>query len=184
MKRHRRNIHESGHAHELTFSCYHGFPFLKSDRCCQWLCEAINESRETYRYSLWAYVFMPDHVHMIIYPHDEKPDLGNIKRSIKGPVGTKAIQYLQEHSPEWLDKITRQRGDRTERLFWQSGGGYDRNVTSPAMLLKMIDYIHANPVRKGLVETPSDWKWSSSGWFDDETDGPLHLDPVPKDWLE
>jgi hypothetical protein len=28
----------------------------------------------------------------------------------------------------------------------------------------MIDYVHANPVRKGLVVRPADWKWSSAGW--------------------
>jgi hypothetical protein len=30
----------------------------------------------------------------------------------------------------------------------------------------MIDYIHGNPVRKGLVEKPEDWKWSSAGWLE------------------
>jgi hypothetical protein len=30
----------------------------------------------------------------------------------------------------------------------------------------MIEYIHANPVRRGLVQRPEDWKWSSSGWAD------------------
>ena len=36
-------------------------------------------------------------------------------------------------------------------LFWQSGGGFDRNVNEPRALMAMIDYIHLNPVRRGLV---------------------------------
>ena len=32
----------------------------------------------------------------------------------------------------------------------------------------MIDYIHANPVRRQLVEKPEDWKWSSAGWSDEK----------------
>ena len=149
-----------------------------------WLSEAIEESRVELNYSLWAYVFMPDHVHLIVYPHDKKPDLGVIRRSIKGPVGKKAIEYLEEHAPEWLSKITRQRGEKTERLFWQSGGGHDRNIQSSITLMKMIDYIHANPVRKGLVEAPCDWKWSSASWFAGESENPLRVDQIPKDWLE
>jgi putative transposase len=45
--------------------------------------------------------------------------------------------------------------------FWQPGGGYDRNITDKDTLVRMIDYIHENPVRKGLVTDPLDWKWSS-----------------------
>jgi len=35
---------EPGLAHELTFSCYHGFAFLKAERTCQWLAEAVDET--------------------------------------------------------------------------------------------------------------------------------------------
>ena len=45
------------------------------------------------------------------------------------------------------------------RAFWQSGGGYDRNITSPKTLLRMIDYLHENPVRKKLVTSSLDWYW-------------------------
>jgi putative transposase len=41
--------------------------------------------------------------------------------------------------------------------FWQRGGGYDRNITELATLLSMIDYIHHNPARRGLVKPPTDW---------------------------
>jgi putative transposase len=51
------------------------------------------------------------------------------------------------------------------RRFWQPGGGYDRNITSTEALRAMIDYIHANPVRRGLVARPEDWEWSSARWY-------------------
>ena len=71
-------------------------------------------------------------------------------------IGRKAIEFLAAHVPHWLPRITRSRGQTTERLFWQSGGGYDRNVITQKTLLKMIDDIHANPVCRGLVERPRD----------------------------
>ena len=95
---------------------------------------------------------MPDHAHLIVYPTRADYDMGAILRAIKGPVGASAIAYLRAEAPEWLSRISITRGGRTERLFWQSGGGYDRNVTNGKTLLAMIDYLHANPVRKGLCE--------------------------------
>ena len=46
--------------------------------------------------------------------------------------------------------------------FWQRGGGYDRNVRDHAELIEKIGYVHANPVRRGLVERDAEWSWSSA----------------------
>ncbi len=183
MARHRKSINEVGHAHELTFTCYRRFPFLKAERTCQWLAEAIDTARTEHSFLLWAYVFMPDHAHVILLPTSEEHPISSILKAIKAPVGRQGVEFLEANAPQWLPKITRQRGQKTERLFWQSGGGYDRNVIAPKTLLKMIDYLHANPVRKGLVTRPRDWKWSSAAWYDDRSPIPLAVDPIPADWL-
>ena len=58
----------------------------------------------------------------------------------------------------------------------QQGGGYDRNIRSRKELWEKIDYIHANPVRKGSCEHPADWKWSSAAQYYEASDGSLKLD--------
>jgi len=63
---HRKAINTPGHAHELTFSCYHRFQFLKAERTSQWLAEAIQSARVKHSFDLWAFVFMPEHVHLIV----------------------------------------------------------------------------------------------------------------------
>jgi putative transposase len=138
-----------GHAHELTFSCYRRYPFLKAERSCRWLAEAMNVARERHSFWLWAFVFMPDHAHLILYPRAAEYRMDRIFEALKQPVGAKAIGYLREINSPWLARLTRRRGKRTERLFWQSGGGYDRNITSPQTLLTMIDYLHESPVARG-----------------------------------
>lgn len=182
--RHRRNFNIPGHAHELTFSCYKRYQFLKSDRTCRWLAEAIDEARAKWRFDLWTYVFMPEHVHLILHPRDAAYDIAQIRKAIKDPVARQAIKYLEVHSPHWLSRITRRRGGHTERLFWKSGGGFDRNVTESATLLAMIDYLHLNPVRRGLVERAEDWKWSSAAWFLGAGDPPLVPDSIAPEWLD
>jgi putative transposase len=126
---------------------------------------------------------MPDHMHLIVYPRRNQYDIAAILEAIKRPVGSKAIRFLQHTGSPWLSRLTRQRGARTERLFWQSGGGYDRNITSPRTLLAMIDYLHMNPVRKGFVADPCQWEWSSARYFVGGT-SPLAIDPIPVEWLD
>jgi putative transposase len=127
---------------------------------------------------------MPDHVHLILCPQESQYDIAVIQQAIKSPVATRAIKYLENYQPNWLMKITRTRGTKTERLFWQSGGGYDRNITGGKVLRQMIDYLHLNPVRKQLAERASDWRWSSAAWYEGVTkDAPLKIGPIPDEWL-
>ncbi len=159
-------INEPGHAHELTFSCFRRLQLLKAEQTCEWLADSINEARRELNFLLWAYVFMPEHVHLIVYPQQPNYDVSQILKRIKEPVGRKAVKFLRESSPDWLPRITVQRGKRRERRFWQAGGGYDRNAQEATTILAMIDYIHANPVRRGLVTLAEDWKWSSAAWVE------------------
>src|SRR5262245_56395676 len=103
---------------------------------------------------------MPDHVHLLVCPTRPDYDVRLILQKIKEPVGRQAIKYLRSQAAHWLSRITVQRGTRLERRFWQAGGGFDRNVTEPDIVLAMIEYIHANPVRRGLVSSAEVWKWS------------------------
>jgi putative transposase len=132
----RRRYYEPGQAHELTFSCYHRYPFLNGDRTRRWFIEALDDARRKMRFELWAYVIMPEHVHVLIVPHELKPDIGSIVGTIKEPVARKAIRFLVEHSPQWLDRITVREGKRLRRRFWQAGGGYDRNVVEVATAMR------------------------------------------------
>ncbi|MEZ5944243.1 MAG: transposase [Planctomycetaceae bacterium] len=184
QRRHRQNINEAGHAHELTWSCYQGYPFLGRERCCLWLVDAIQQARETFDFDIWAWVFMPNHVHIIVHPRRKSYDIATIRQRIKEPVARQALRWLRENESDWLPRLQRQRGKRLEHLFWQSGGGYDRNITEGTTLLKMINYIHENPVRKELVTRGRDWKWSSAAWYVDQSEVPIIPDAIPPDWLE
>jgi putative transposase len=166
----------------LTFTCFQRHRFLASERTCRWLADAIEVARERLDFSLWAFVFMPDHAHLIVLPRRAEHKISGILGAIKEPVGRKAIKYLEVNAPQWLPRITRRRGQRIERLFWQSGGGFDRNIFEPTTLMAMIEFLHLNPVRQELVERTLDWRWSSAGWFLGEEHCGLVPDPIPPEW--
>jgi putative transposase len=98
QRRTRRTYNVPGHAHELTFSCYRKFEFLKAERTCLWLAEAIEAVRTEMDVGLWAYVFMPDHVHLIIRPRRPVYDVASILRAIEEPVGRRAAWFIAKIS--------------------------------------------------------------------------------------
>jgi putative transposase len=86
-------------------------------------------------------------------------------QAVKEPVARRAIRYWKSNAPDWLARLTVREGKRIRHRFWQPGGGYDRNLTSAEALRAVIDYLHANPVRRGLVAKVEDWEWSSARWY-------------------
>jgi len=108
---------------------------------------------------------MPEHVHVLVYPGDAAQQMSRFLQAVKEPPARKALRYLEANAPHWLSRLTVREGQRLRRRFWQPGGGYDRNITSVQTLRAMIEYIHANPVRRGLVTRTEDWEWSSARWY-------------------
>ncbi len=166
-----------GDAHFLTFSFYRRLPLLSKDRTRWWLVDEIARARQKLEFDLWAWVIMPEHVHLLVYPRLSCHHTKDILYGIKRPVGTKAIGYLKRQHSDFLQKLTVVSGDRTYCKFWQAGPGYDRNLNEPRAIHDTIDYIHQNPVRRGLVLQAEDWIWSSArDWAGLDSPIPLRVD--------
>ena len=157
-----RHFDLPGDAHFLTFSCFHRLPLLNKDRTRRWLVDAIAEARRKHRFDLWAWVIMPEHVHLLVYPQDVEYKVSRILSCIKRPVAQKAIAYLHSRRSPFLEQLTVRTRLRSIRKFWQAGPGQDHNIYDPQTAHRVVDYIHNNPVKRGLVSQPCDWLWSSA----------------------
>lgn len=176
----RKAFNDRGHANELTFGCHQRLPLLGKDRSRQWFVEALDFARRRWRFELWAYVIMPEHVHILLYPTSAHYDISLILKSIKLSVSRKAMMFLKEQAPQWLERLkVVWPGGRTEHRFWQQGGGYDRNILNEKVAWASINYIHENPVRRGLVESRTEWRWSSARWYEGMDDVVLPMDNIP-----
>lgn len=170
-----RRWNTARHAHALTFSCYRQRPLLAEERFCQFLVDAIDAARSVHAFNLWAFVFMPEHLHLVLYPTRNDYSIALILQSIKQPVLRKAMAFLREHRPRDLEHLaTGQR--RQAYQFWQKGGGYDRNITKVETLIETVRYIHNNPVRRGLVQLATEWRYSSAAQWEGLGTGPLAID--------
>jgi putative transposase len=170
-----RRYNIEGDAHELTFGCYHSKPLLLAEGACNYLVESILSSREKHQFALWAYVFMPDHVHLLIFPKKPGYAISDILLSIKQPVSRKMTNYLRNNNPAGLKSLATCQTHRPYR-FWQKGGGYDRNITKTQTIIDSVHYIHNNPVRRGLVETADQWCYSSAADWQNIRQGPIPID--------
>ncbi len=72
-----------------------------------------------------------------------------------------------------LARITDSRG---RYRYWQRGSGYDRVLLTDDAIRNTIRSIHRNPVRRGLVDTPEDWAWSSTRQYRDDREGQVPID--------
>ena len=171
----RTSYNTPGEAHELTFSCFGRRAFLGQDRTRGYVIEAIEKARFKHGFHLWGYVIMPEHVHLLFWPPTTVYAVGAVLLSIKQSVARRALIHLRKHDPSGLRWLTTGQ-KHTPYRFWMDGGGYDRNMTTLNALRGSLDYIHANPVKRGLVAYPEDWPWSSAGEWVKGKPGILKVD--------
>ena len=183
---HRRTLRRfegHNHARELTFTCFRGQPFLRSDRACRWLIDALAAARAKHGFDLWAYCIMPTHTHLLLYyPAASGLRMGAILTSVKRPVTLRAVAWARRNRPSFLERMRdRQPNGKTHLRFWQRGGGYDRNLHTPEAVRDAVRYIHRNPVEAGLCVREIDWPWSSAkAWAGEPTPLALDLDRFPR----
>jgi len=148
--------------HELTFSCYGGLSLLEDDRFNRLLSRAIDAAVVQQQFHLLGFVYMPEHVHLVVLPLDESARVASLLYAIKRPHSYRVKKVLQQTGDTRLEQLmVLERPGRRVFRFWQEGGGYDRNLASEKTILAAIHYAHANPVRRGLCSSPAEWKWSS-----------------------
>ncbi|HUT89267.1 MAG TPA: transposase [Thermoguttaceae bacterium] len=173
-----KHYDEPGHFHELTFSCYQRVPLLTNDTWREMLSRAIDRALVRHKYCLAAFVYVPEHVHLLVWPQDGASEVEHLLKAVKRPYSYRIKQLLiAGHSP-LLKRLTGRQppGVMTFR-YWQEGPGYDRNLTERESILASIDYIHMNPVRRGLCPRAIDWRWSSARFY--LNDGKQEDDALP-----
>jgi putative transposase len=147
----------AGHGRYLTFSCYQRLPLLASGRARSACADQLMLARRRLKFGLYAWVVMPEHVHLLVLPRLPEVTVPKILSAIKRPLARTLLDELRATgSTEGLCDA-----GGTAR-FWQRGGGYDRNIFSQAEQDEKTQYIHENPIRRGLVQSIEDWRWSSA----------------------
>ncbi len=132
-------LQQSQQLHFITFSCYRRQPFLNTHLARSVFEESLEQTCRSYRFFVKGYVVMPEHVHLLV-TEPERSTLATAIQALKQSVAQRLIGH--------------------QGRFWQTRY-YDFNVRSLEKRVEKLKYIHRNPVTRGLVDKPEDWRWSS-----------------------
>ncbi len=173
--KHRMKRHEGDHrARFLTFSTFQRLPLLTNPAIRDRFLAHLDDTRLRDGFRLYAWVVMPEHVHLLMHPADLP--VSQSLTAMKRALAQEAIGRWRDLDAPILSRITRADG---RARFWQAGGGYDRNLRSRDECIEKLQYIHNNPVKRGLAPHPSDWRWSSAVWHSGDTSAFPRADPIP-----
>ena len=138
-----KRFQQSAQSHFVTFSCYQRLPRFQNDRVRDTFLASLERTRRSYRFRVYGYVVMPEHVHLLVSEPEEKT-LAKAMQALKISVARLEMRYHCNASA----------------TFWQKRY-YDHNVRTHESFVEKLCYIHRNPVKRGLAQNPEDWKWSS-----------------------
>ncbi len=158
------------HLHFITCSCYRRLPGLGGARSRDRFLSILEQTRERYRFVVVGYVVMPEHIHLLI----TEPEIGT---------PSTVMQVLKQRTARALLPKKRRSDPRQCLLFgahllrtpfWQARF-YDFNVWTTNKRLEKLRYMHRNPVKRGLVSSPQQWRWSSYRFYFLGEAGPVRV---------
>jgi putative transposase len=162
--------------HSLTFSCYQRLPFFNNAAHCDLFLTILERVRRRYRLVVLGYVVMPEHVHLLL-SEPQRATLSTAIQALKlgvvrSLVGGGAVPMSRKNSETWGTPSVD--GDKRSNRFWQARF-YDFNVWTEKKRIEKLRYIHRNPVVRGLVASPEQWRWSSFRWYSSGEVGPVRI---------
>jgi putative transposase len=175
LPRNLKRYQQTGECHFITFSCFRRQPLLKYPKRRDLFLRVLEETRKQFQFVVIGYVVMPEHVHLLL----SEPERGSLAL---------ALQILKQTSSRKLRNTRKKTSAAQQSLFdlnlpgdhfWQKRY-YDFNVRTEKKRVQKLRYIHNNPVERGFVLTPEDWRWSSYRDYAFGEHGMVRLNEWPK----
>jgi putative transposase len=143
----------------------------------QFLLDSLTFLQNNHRITLFGYVVLENHMHMIA----AAPDLSEQIRNFKSFTARRVIDFLTDQKQEAMlrllamFKLSHKSG--SDFQLWQEGS-HPQMIQDEDMMIQKLEYIHMNPVKRGYVDEPTHWRYSSARNYA----GLLGLIPVSTDW--
>ena len=149
----------------ITATITEWLPLMKNREIRQVICEEIERALVECGATLSAFVLMPEHLHLLVFI----PEEGILHRFCKlwrGRSARRIIDLLvSKEKVKILEVLSRHSRSKSKYALWKE------QVRALAIwedkkIREKVEYIHANPVRRGLVTAPEDWEFSSYRFYE------------------
>ena len=180
MKRQRRLTYKQSFAYFVTTTLSGFVELFNQDKYAQILIRNLNFYREKFEFKLLAYVIMPHHLHLIILPAS-KGNISEIMRDFKKYTAREIIQLLEEEKRFDILGIFH---ETAQKYHFKENRKYqvwehrfdDLALYSDKVFRTKLDYIHNNPIKEGLVNSPSNYLYSSARNYDSGDHSVIRVD--------
>jgi putative transposase len=143
----------SGDLHFITCSCYRRQPFLGTAVRRDLFLKVLERVRRRYSFVVLGYVVMPEHLHLLL-SEPQRGTPSTLRQALKLSFARRVLAQQKRKHPQ-------------QGLLWPGPTHiwqpryYDFNVWTERKRIEKLRYMHRNPVKRGLVERPEQWRWSS-----------------------
>ncbi|MEI6561795.1 MAG: transposase [Verrucomicrobiota bacterium] len=157
----RYRIQSPDHAHFVTSTVVEWLPVFTSSACCDILIRSFEHCREHKDLRIHGWVILDNHFHAIL----SGPELANTIRDLKRFTSRALLEQIRAEGREWLlNQLAYYRAAHklaSEHQVWQEGV-HPQAIQGDEMMLQKLEYLHNNPVKRGMVAAPEDWRYSSA----------------------
>jgi REP element-mobilizing transposase RayT len=161
MTRTRYRIYDNDYPHFMTCTIVGWLPVFTRPEAVQIVFDSWDFLRKERGLQLYGYVVLENHLHLIA----SAPDLANAIKSFKMYTARQIIDLLKSHSARVLLKQLRalklSHKAASEYQVWEEGS-QPKQISNDEMMDQKLDYIHDNPVKRGYVDDPVHWRYSSA----------------------
>ena len=161
MGRSRYKTNQDGTTYFITSSVINWLPLFAVPELAKIVMDSLIFMHENRRMAIHAWVIMETHLHLVA----SSPDMASQMRNMKAYTARQIVDYLKQSGPETLLTQMRfyKKQHKKEQSYqvWQEGF-HPKQILDSTMLNKKMEYIHYNPVKRGYVDKPEHWRYSSA----------------------
>lgn len=141
-------------------------PCIYGGTTCKIITDSLNFCIQNKNMRVNAYVVMPNHLHAIVFDVNFESDrLKHTLDDFRKFTGRQLADYCDAHfSAVFGEAFRLAAGEDRLRRVWQPTQ-HPEGIVSEQFWQQKANYIHENPVRKGLVTRPEDWRFSSAQFW-------------------
>ena len=159
--RSRYRIHVRDAAHFITSTVVAWLPVFTTAARCDIIVQSFEYCRAHKGLKIHAWVILDNHIHAVL----SAPDLSRALADFKRHTARRTLELLESEKCDWLLNQFRyfRAAHKTEsdHQFWQEGT-HPQAIESDEMMQQKLEYLHNNPVKRGLVASPEHWRYSSA----------------------
>jgi len=161
MPRSRYHIINGQNPHFLTATINHWLPIFTRPDTVNIVLDSWRYLQREANFVLCGYVILENHLHLIAASEDLSRDMQRFKSFTAKEIITFLEQRQSAKILEMLALFKRHHKTESTYQVWEEGN-HPQMIESEAMMRQKLEYIHQNPVKRGYVDQPEHWRYSSA----------------------